>query len=85
MFVRTKNINAASYSGTLLHGLDVLSDLPKFLLNFMPDRWKELELGKIGMGYGLLQLPSMPELKRGVLSSADFVPVDIDTASIPYK
>ncbi|XP_022764967.1 DEAD-box ATP-dependent RNA helicase 18 isoform X2 [Durio zibethinus] len=24
-------------------------------------RWKELEIGKLGMGYGLLQLPSMPE------------------------
>eukprot|EP00249_Psilotum_nudum_P014508 c24857_g1_i1 orf=83-1495(+) len=27
-------------------------------------RWKELEVGKIAMGYGLLQLPAMSELKR---------------------
>ncbi|KAJ7526177.1 hypothetical protein O6H91_17G085700 [Diphasiastrum complanatum] len=49
-------------------------------------RWKELELGKLAMGYGLLQLPSMPELKRKTFSVADFVPVTgIDFTSIRYK
>ncbi|MCO5556446.1 hypothetical protein L7F22_009995 [Adiantum nelumboides] len=49
-------------------------------------RLKELEAGKVAMGYGLLQLPAMPELKRGTISSADFDPVeDIDLTSIKYK
>ncbi|KAF3777257.1 hypothetical protein EJ110_NYTH46187 [Nymphaea thermarum] len=37
-------------------------------------RWKELEIGKLGMGYGLLQLPSMPELKHHNLSTDGFTP-----------
>ncbi|KAI5075534.1 hypothetical protein GOP47_0009610 [Adiantum capillus-veneris] len=49
-------------------------------------RLKELEAGKVAMGYGLLQLPAMPELKRGTLSSADFEPIEgIDLASIKYR
>eukprot|EP01018_Ginkgo_biloba_P010644 Gb_12810 [translate_table: standard] len=49
-------------------------------------RWKELEVGKLGMGYGLLQLPTMTELKRNALSTDGFVPVDdIDLAAITYK
>lgn len=49
-------------------------------------RWKELELGKLAMGYGLLQLPTMPELKRGTLSGAHFKPVEgINFMSIKYR
>ncbi|WCJ39987.1 DEAD-box ATP-dependent RNA helicase 18 [Euphorbia peplus] len=35
-------------------------------------RWKELEVEKLGMGYGLLQLPSMSELKNHSLSNVGF-------------
>ncbi|XP_011084868.1 DEAD-box ATP-dependent RNA helicase 18 [Sesamum indicum] len=49
-------------------------------------RWKELEIGKLGMGYGLLQLPSMPEVKNHSLSTEGFVPVeDINLEDIKYK
>jgi hypothetical protein len=49
-------------------------------------RWKELEVGKLAMGCGLLQLPSMPELKRRTLSTDGFVPVEgIDLGAIKYK
>ncbi|KAH7314717.1 hypothetical protein KP509_21G017700 [Ceratopteris richardii] len=49
-------------------------------------RLKELEAGKVAMGYGLLQLPAMPEFKRGTLLSAEFEPVEgIDLASIKYR
>ncbi|KAK9154027.1 hypothetical protein Sjap_001507 [Stephania japonica] len=49
-------------------------------------RWKELEIGKLGMGYGLLQLPSMSEVKNYSLSTDGFVPVeDINIAEIKYK
>ncbi|KAL3693013.1 hypothetical protein R1sor_006664 [Riccia sorocarpa] len=49
-------------------------------------RWKELELGKVGMGYGLLQLPSMPELRRGVFTAEHFVPVEgLEVEKIKYK
>ncbi|GJY25278.1 DEAD-box ATP-dependent RNA helicase 18, partial [Tanacetum coccineum] len=36
-------------------------------------RWKDLEIGKLGMGYGLLRLPSMSEVKRKSLSTEGFV------------
>ncbi|XP_051123081.1 DEAD-box ATP-dependent RNA helicase 18 [Andrographis paniculata] len=49
-------------------------------------RWKELEIGKLGMGYGLLQLPSMPEVKHHSLSTEGFVPVqDINLDDIKFK
>ncbi|KAG8390143.1 hypothetical protein BUALT_Bualt01G0052900 [Buddleja alternifolia] len=49
-------------------------------------RWKELEIGKLGMGYGLLQLPSMPEVKHHSLSTEGFVPVeDIKLEDIKFK
>ncbi|KAL6980752.1 DEAD-box ATP-dependent RNA helicase 18 [Sarracenia purpurea var. burkii] len=49
-------------------------------------RWKELEIGKLGMGYGLLQLPSMPEVKHHSLSTEGFTPVeDINLAEVKYK
>ncbi|KAJ8764122.1 hypothetical protein K2173_005028 [Erythroxylum novogranatense] len=49
-------------------------------------RWKELEIGKLGMGYGLLQLPAMPEVKHHSLSTEGFVPVeDINLEDIKYK
>ncbi|KAL8052285.1 hypothetical protein ABFX02_06G201806 [Erythranthe guttata] len=49
-------------------------------------RWKELEIGKLGMGFGLLQLPSMPEVKHYSLSTAGFVPVeDLHLEDIKFK
>ncbi|GMI79932.1 RNA helicase 18 [Hibiscus trionum] len=49
-------------------------------------RWKELEIGKLGMGYGLLQLPSMPEVKNHSLSTEGFTPVEnINMDDIKYK
>ncbi|KAK8672354.1 hypothetical protein V6N13_110726 [Hibiscus sabdariffa] len=49
-------------------------------------RWKELEIGKLGMGYGLLQLPSMPEVKNHSLSTQGFTPVEnINMDDIKYK
>ena len=38
------------------------------------------------MGYGILQLPSMPELKRGIVSVTGFVPAEgVDVNSIAFK
>jgi hypothetical protein len=38
------------------------------------------------MGYGLLQLPSMPELRRGLLSVTNFIPAEgVNVASISFK
>ncbi|XP_057523265.1 DEAD-box ATP-dependent RNA helicase 18 [Amaranthus tricolor] len=49
-------------------------------------RWKELEVGKLAMGYGLLQLPSMSEVKLHSLSTAGFIPVEnLKLAEIKYK
>ncbi|CAL9240294.1 unnamed protein product [Arabidopsis halleri] len=41
-------------------------------------RWKNLEIGKLAMGYGLLYLPEMSEAKQGrrPLSTKGFTPVD---------
>lgn len=46
-------------------------------------RLKDLDLGKVFMGFGLLKLPRMPELKGRDLSS--FQEVDIDVNLITYK
>jgi ATP-dependent RNA helicase DDX55/SPB4 len=47
---------------------------------------KELDVGKLAMGYGLLQLPTMSELKRGILSVENFKPVEgVDFTAIRYK
>ncbi|CAL5404687.1 unnamed protein product [Camellia sinensis] len=49
-------------------------------------RWKELEVGKLGMGFGLLQLPLLSEVKRYSLSTAGFAPVkNIILEEIKYK
>lgn len=49
-------------------------------------RWKELPLGRLAMGFGLLQLPAMPELKRKPSLGAGFVAVrDLDLEAICYK
>ncbi|MQM02684.1 hypothetical protein Taro_035450 [Colocasia esculenta] len=48
--------------------------------------WKKLEIGKLAMGYGLLQLPSMPEVKHHSLSVDGFTPADdVDVTKIKYK
>ncbi|MED6207053.1 DEAD-box ATP-dependent RNA helicase 18 [Stylosanthes scabra] len=49
-------------------------------------RWKELEIGKLAMGHGLLQLPQMPEVKHHSLSTEGFVPVDdINLEDIKFR
>ncbi|KAM1029001.1 hypothetical protein ACFX1X_042026 [Malus domestica] len=49
-------------------------------------RWKELEVGKLGMGFGLLQLPAMPEVKHHSLSTEGFIPVeDMNLEEIKFK
>ncbi|KAG4975263.1 hypothetical protein JHK87_032084 [Glycine soja] len=49
-------------------------------------RWKELEIGKLATGFGLLQLPSMPEVKHHSLSTDGFEPVeDINLVDIKYR
>jgi len=44
---------------------------------------EKLNLGLLGMCYGLLDLPKMPEMKK--FSTDDFVPADFDKNSITYK
>ncbi|CAN0888427.1 DEAD-box ATP-dependent RNA helicase 18 [Linum grandiflorum] len=49
-------------------------------------RVKELEIGKLGMGFGLLQLPSMPEVKHCSRSMEGFIPVeDLNLEEIKFK
>lgn len=49
-------------------------------------RWKELEVGKLAMGSGLLQLPMMPDIKNHSLSTEGFVPIeDINFEEIKFK
>ncbi|KAL0823083.1 hypothetical protein Bca101_046760 [Brassica carinata] len=49
-------------------------------------RWKSLEIGKLAMGYGLLYLPSMSEVKQHRLSSEGFTPVaDVKFEDIKFK
>ncbi|GFS33574.1 P-loop containing nucleoside triphosphate hydrolases superfamily protein [Actinidia rufa] len=49
-------------------------------------RWKELEIGKLGMGFGLLRLPSVPEVKHHSLSTQGFTPVeDVKFEEIKFK
>ncbi|XP_011647290.1 ATP-dependent RNA helicase DDX55-like, partial [Pogonomyrmex barbatus] len=43
---------------------------------------KDIDLGKLAMGFGLLRMPKMPELKGKKVSS--FVDPEIDTNAIPY-
>lgn len=43
---------------------------------------KDIDLGKLAMGFGLLRMPKMPELKRKNVSS--FVDTEIDVNMIPY-
>lgn len=46
-------------------------------------RLKDLDLGKVAMGFGLLKMPKMPELKNQETSS--FQETEIDLNSIAYK
>ncbi|KFK24964.1 hypothetical protein AALP_AA8G048500 [Arabis alpina] len=49
-------------------------------------RWKDLEIGKLAMGFGLLYLPSMSEVKQHRLSSEGFTPVEgIKFEEIKFK
>lgn len=43
---------------------------------------KDIDLGKLAMGFGLLRMPKMPELKGKDVSS--FVGLEIDINTIPY-
>ncbi|GAB2214312.1 hypothetical protein Droror1_Dr00018655 [Drosera rotundifolia] len=48
-------------------------------------RLKDLEIGKLAMGFGLLQLPSMPEVKHNSRANEGFTPVeDINLEEIKY-
>ncbi|XP_013401192.1 ATP-dependent RNA helicase DDX55 isoform X2 [Lingula anatina] len=46
-------------------------------------RIKELDIAKLAKGFGLLQLPKMPELKGKTFP--DFIPDPVDLMTIPYK
>ena len=48
-------------------------------------RLKELDFGGLAMGYGLLHLPSMPELRNKRVSGAGFEPLLMDYSSIRFK
>lgn len=49
-------------------------------------RWKGLEIGKLAMEYGLLQIPSMPEVKHNSLSLKGFIPIgNVNFTQIKYK
>ena len=45
--------------------------------------FSELDIGNLAYGYGLLQLPKMPELKGQEI--VNFSAVEIDPSSIPYR
>ncbi|CDY49178.1 BnaA02g10370D [Brassica napus] len=48
--------------------------------------WRELEVGKLAMGYGLLHLPSISEVKQHRLYSDGFTPVEgIKFQDIKFK
>jgi len=49
---------------------------------FLFDFSKDLELGKLATGFGLLKLPVMPELKD---KTVDFEPADVDVEKLYYK
>ncbi|XP_065828153.1 ATP-dependent RNA helicase DDX55-like [Oscarella lobularis] len=44
---------------------------------------KELDLGRLAMGFGLLKMPRMPELKGRAIEG--FVEADLDVEAIPFK
>ncbi|XP_059172002.1 ATP-dependent RNA helicase DDX55-like [Physella acuta] len=46
-------------------------------------RMKDLDFGKLALGFGLLHIPKMPELRGKTVSN--FQPIEIDVSSIPYK
>ncbi|KMS99473.1 hypothetical protein BVRB_2g044680 isoform B [Beta vulgaris subsp. vulgaris] len=49
-------------------------------------RWKGLEVGKLAMGFGLLQLPSMSDVKLHTLSTEGFIPAeDVKFQEIKFK
>ena len=48
-------------------------------------RLKELDFGGLAMGYGLLHLPSMPELRRKRVVATGFTPLNRDYSTIRYK
>jgi ATP-dependent RNA helicase DDX55/SPB4 len=71
----------------LTYNLLSLNDETSFLLNCSHSyRWKELEIGKLATGHGLLQLPLVPEVKRHSLSTEGFEPVkDINFEDIKFR
>jgi len=50
-------------------------------------RWKDLDWGSVATGYGLLQVPSVPELKRRPQLAASFEAPEetIDVSAIKYR
>lgn len=85
-----KSIIAPTFSGFCqpLHSILLKKphSLTAFQLFLIVFRWKELEIGKLAMGFGLLQLPSMPEVKHHSLSTEGFIAVeDINFEEIKYR
>lgn len=49
-------------------------------------RFKELEIGRLGMGFGLLKLPSIPDVKHHSISTEGFIPEqNINLEDIKFK
>lgn len=85
-YVRAYKEHHCSYIFRLLYSLS--SDLLEMLScsHIIFCRWKDLEIGKLAMGFGLLQLPSMPEVRHHSLSIEGFMPADdVNVAQIKYK
>ena len=75
-------IQASEFYG--IRSIGIFFFLERLIVPFC--RWKELEIGKLGMGYGLLLLPAMLDLKHHNLSTEGFTPLeDISLDEIKYK
>ncbi|KAL1825244.1 DEAD-box ATP-dependent RNA helicase 18 isoform X1 [Daucus carota subsp. sativus] len=49
-------------------------------------RFKELEIGRLGMGFGLLKLPSIPDVKHHSISTEGFIPEqNVNLEDIKFK
>lgn len=68
---------------TFYYNMEKLTNDWEIRLNY---RWKGLEVGKLAMGFGLLQLPSMSDVKLHTLSTEGFIPAeDVKFQEIKFK
>ena len=89
----TKITTAPTFSGPIrvMHSLLGASNALLCYMNYVIYfgclcRWKELEMGKMATGFGLLQFPSIPEVKNHTLSIVGFSPVeDINLEDIKFR